>query len=310
MRNRDPFVDVQPEIADAIADGKGVVALESTIITHGMPFPDNAETALSVEKVIRDHGAVPSTIAILDGRLKIGLNSAEIDRLGQDKTVIKASRRDVAALLASRGSGGTTVSSTMLIAARAGLPIFATGGIGGVHRGAEETFDVSADIEELGRTPVAVVCAGAKSILDLPKTLEALETRGVPVWGYQTQELPAFFSRTSGLLLDRRFDSADELAKGIFTQRGLQFLQGILICNPVPEAMAMAPRTIDGYVEQALSEAKAQGIGGKEATPFLLRRINELTGGKSLSTNIALIRHNAALAAEIAMALARLDAEQ
>jgi pseudouridylate synthase len=310
MKNSDPYVDLQPEVADALADGRGLVALESTIITHGMPFPDNAETALLVEKIVRDHGAVPATIAILDGRLKVGLERAQIDRLGQDKSVIKASRRDVAALLAHGGSGGTTVSSTMLIAARAGLPIFATGGIGGVHRGAETSFDISADIEELGQTPVAVVCAGAKSILDLPKTLEALETRGVPVWGFKTDELPAFFSRTSGLKLDRRFETAETLAKGIHLQRQLQFPQGILICNPAPEPMALAPHTIDRFVEQALAEASALGIGGKEATPFLLGRINALTGGRSLSTNIALIQHNAALAAEIAMALALLEARR
>jgi pseudouridylate synthase len=307
MTKQAHLLDIAPEIAEALAEGRAVVALESTIITHGMPFPDNAETALAVEAVVREAGAVPATIAILDGRLKAGLTRGEIERLGQDKSVIKASRRDVAALIASGGSGGTTVSSTMLIAARAGIALFATGGIGGVHRGAEATFDISADIEELGRTPVAVICAGAKSILDLPKTLEALETRGVPVWGFGTDELPAFFSRSSGLKLDRRFDSAAELAGAIGVQRQLGFEQGILICNPVPHDMAMSSAVIDGFVDQAVAEAEAKGIGGKEATPFLLQRINELTGGKSLATNIALIRSNAALAASIAVALAALE---
>ena len=240
----DPFLDLSPEIADALQSGKPVVALESTIITHGMPFPDNAATALAVEAEIRAEGAIPATIAIIEGRLKAGLSAVQIERLGQDKTVIKASRRDVAALLAARGTGGTTVASTMLIAARAGIAVFATGGIGGVHRGAETTFDISADIEELRRTSVAVVCAGAKSILDLPKTLEALETRGVPVWGYGTDELPAFFARSSGLMLDRRFDTVQALAEAVHCQRALRFEQGVLICNPVPEAMAMPRSTI------------------------------------------------------------------
>jgi pseudouridylate synthase len=300
----DPFLSVAPEIAAALAEGRGVVALESTIITHGMPYPENVATALAVEADVRAEGAVPATIAIMNGRLKVGLAAEEIDRLGQDSSVVKASRRDVAALLASGKSGGTTVSATMLIAARAGLAIFATGGIGGVHRGAETSFDISADIEELGRTPVAVICAGAKSILDLPKTLEALETRGVPVWGFGVSELPAFFARSSGLPIDRRFDDAAELAAALAVQRRLGFPQGVLICNPPPEAMAMPRNVIDGHVEQALADAAAAGIGGKDATPFLLKRINELTGGASLRTNIALIRSNARLAARIAHSLA------
>ncbi len=302
-----PFLDIADEISEALAAKRAVVALESTIITHGMPFPENAETAVSVEAVVRARGAVPATIAILDGRLKVGLTRAEIDRLGQDRSVIKASRRDVAALLAAGGSGGATVASTMLIAAMAGIAVFATGGIGGVHRGAEETFDISADIEELGRTPVAVVCAGAKSILDLPKTLEALETRGVPVWGFGTDELPAFFARSSGLKLDRRFDDATSLAAAIRAQRQLGFAQGILICNPVPAEKAMPSAVINGHIGRALAEAAAAGIARKDVTPYLLKRINELTGGASLSTNIALIRNNAALAADIAIALAALE---
>jgi pseudouridylate synthase len=302
------LIAFSPDVEVALAARRPVVALESTIITHGMPYPENGETALAVEDVVRAAGAVPATIAIIGGKLKVGLTGREIDALAQDRTVAKASRRDVAALLASGRSGGTTVASTMLIAAMARIPIFATGGIGGVHRWAEDTFDISADIEELGRTPVTVVCAGAKSILDLPKTLEALETRGVPVWGYETDELPAFFARASGLKLDLRFDDTDALAKAIQLQRLLQFNQGILICNPVPQAMAMSREAIDGHVEAALAEAKAKGIGGKDATPFLLKRINELTGGASLRTNIALIKNNARLAAEIAVKLAGLSA--
>jgi pseudouridylate synthase len=297
---------LSPEIEAALAARKPIVALESTIITHGMPYPANGETALAVEAVVRAAGAVPATIAIMGGRLKVGLTANEVDALARDRHVAKASRRDVAVLLASGESGGTTVSATMLIAAIAGISIFATGGIGGVHRWAEETFDISADIEELGRTPVSVICAGAKSILDLPKTLEALETRGVPVWGYETDELPAFFARSSGLKLDRRFDSAVALAQALHFQKQLQFTQGVLICNPVPEAMAMTRQAIDGHVEAALAEAKSKGIGGKEATPFLLQRINELTGGASLKTNIALIKNNADLAAKVAVELARL----
>ncbi|MGL4240941.1 MAG: pseudouridine-5'-phosphate glycosidase, partial [Beijerinckiaceae bacterium] len=228
----------------------------------------------------------------------------DVERLGNDPHVKKASRRDVAAFLASGQAGGTTVASTMLIAARAGISVFATGGIGGVHRGAETSFDISADIEELARTQVLVVCAGAKSILDLPKTLEALETRGVPVWGFGTDELPAFFSRTSGLKLDRRFDAAADIARAARIQHGLGFPQGMLVCNPPPDDMALPRDLIDAYVEQALADSLAAGISGKDATPFLLKRVNELTGGRSLATNIALIRNNARLAGEIAVAMA------
>jgi pseudouridylate synthase len=296
------------EVEDALGAGRPVVALESTIITHGMPFPDNRDTAIAVEAIVRGEGATPATIAIMDGRLRVGLSAEEIDRLARGKAVSKASRRDVAALIASGEPGGTTVAATMLIAAAAGIPIFATGGIGGVHRWAEETFDISADIEELGRTPVSVICAGAKSILDLPKTLEALETRGVPVWGFGTDELPAFFACSSGLAIDRRFDDEAALARAIAAQRALGFMQGILICNPVPQSEAMPRALIDGMVERALNEAREKGIGGKEATPFLLQRINELTGGASLRTNIALIKNNAALSARVAIALARIEA--
>jgi pseudouridylate synthase len=298
------FLDISPDVADALRRGRPVVALESTIITHGMPWPQNAATARQVEDDVRAAGATPATIAILGGRMKVGLNPDEVERLGRDPAVRKASRRDVAAFLAGGQAGGTTVSATMLIAAMAGIPVFATGGIGGVHRGAETSFDISADIEELGRTPVLVVCAGAKSILDLPKTLEALETRGVPVWGYGTDELPAFFARSSGLTLDRRFDTPAAIAAAATVQRALGFPQGILVCNPPPDDVALPRAVIDGHVEQALADCAAAGVQGKDATPYLLKRINELTDGASLRTNIALIRSNARLASEIAVAMA------
>jgi pseudouridylate synthase len=297
------FLDIAPEIAAALAGERPVVALESTIITHGMPWPRNADTARQVEADVRGEGAVPATIAILDGKLKVGLGEADIARLGQDRAIAKATRRDVAALLAARAAGGTTVAATMLIAAMAGIRVFATGGVGGVHRGAETSFDISADIEELAKTPVLVVCAGGKSILDLPKTLEALETRGVPVWGYGVDELPAFFARSSGLKLDRRFDAPEEIAAAANVQRALGFPQGILVCNPPPEDVAMPRAIIDGVVEQALRDCRAAGVAGKDETPFLLKRIDELTGGASLAANIALVRSNARLAAAIARAL-------
>jgi pseudouridylate synthase len=298
------YLAISPEVRDALATGKAVVALESTIITHGMPWPQNAETAREVESDVRAEGAIPATIAILDGKLKVGLSADDIARLGQDPSVRKASRRDIAAFLASKQAGGTTVAATMLIAAMAGIGIFATGGVGGVHRGAETSFDISADIEELARTPVCVVCAGAKSILDLPKTLEALETRGVPVWGFGVDELPAFFSRSSGLMVDKRFDDPAAIAAAWLTQRGLGFPQGALVCNPPPEELALPNAVMDGFVDQALAEARAAGVVGKDETPFLLKRINDLTGGRSLAVNIALIRSNARLAARIARALA------
>jgi pseudouridine-5'-phosphate glycosidase len=304
MTQPSPLIDVAPEVAEALSAGRPVVALESTIITHGMPFPENAATALEVEAVVRGEGATPATIAIVGGRIKAGLSQAEIERLGRAEGVAKVSRRDVAALVAAGGDGGTTVAATMLIAHMVGVSVFATGGIGGVHRGAETTFDVSADLDELARTPVAVVCAGAKSILDLPKTLEALETRGVPVWGYGTDELPGFFTRGSGLRIDRRFDDVAAIARALHVQRALGLGQGVLICNPPPGELAMAREVVDHIVERALKEAEIQGVKGKGATPFLLERLNAMTGGESLRANIALIRSNAALAARIAIALA------
>jgi pseudouridine-5'-phosphate glycosidase len=306
QRHDNDLFAVAPEVRDAIAAGRPVVALESTIVTHGMPYPQNLETARAVEDIVRAEGAVPATIALIGGRIRIGLDAAELERLAAAEEVAKASRRDLAALLASKAAAGTTVAATMIAAARARIPIFATGGIGGVHRGAGETWDVSADLVELSRTPVAVVCAGAKSILDIAKTLEVLETHGVPVLGYRTDDFPAFFARTSGHGVHHRFDSPRELAEVIATQRRLGLETGMLIANPVPEAEALPRAAVEVQIEQACRDAEAAGVSGKELTPFLLARISELSGGQSLRANIALIKSNAALAAEIAVELARL----
>ncbi|MGN1017584.1 MAG: pseudouridine-5'-phosphate glycosidase, partial [Oscillospiraceae bacterium] len=280
---------------------KPVVALESTIISHGMPYPRNVETALLVEQTIRDNGAVPATIAIIGGRLKAGLSKDEIEYLGKAGTkVAKASRRDIAALVARKADGATTVTTTMMIAHMAGISIFATGGIGGVHRGAEVTMDISADLEELGNTPVMVVCAGAKSILDLGLTLEYLETKGVPVIGYGTDELPAFYTRHSGFGVDYRADSPEELAAMFKAQRGLGLKGGMLVTNPIPEEYSMDKAVIDAAIDQAIKEAAENGIKGKQTTPFLLAKVVELTGGDSLDSNIALVLNNARLAAKTA----------
>ena len=278
------------------------MALESTIISHGMPYPQNAETAKAVEEIIREEGAVPATIAVIGGRLKAGLSPDEIEYFGKKGTEInKASRRDLAMLVARGEDGATTVTTTMIIAHMAGIRVFATGGIGGVHRGAETSFDISADLEELAQTPVCVVCAGAKAILDLSLTLEYLETKGVPVIGYGTDELPAFYSRHSGLRVDFRCDTPEEIAKAFRAQLAMGFRGGMLVTNPVPEEYAMDGKGID---EEALLDAKAQGIKGKETTPFLLARIKDITGGDSLDTNIRLVYHNARLAARIAKSMA------
>ena len=300
------YLDILPEVAAALAEGKPVVALESTIISHGMPYPKNVETALRVEQTIRDNGAVPATIAVIGGRLKAGLGREEIEYLGKaGRAVAKASRRDLPALVARGADGATTVTTTMIIAHMAGIRIFATGGIGGVHRGAETTMDISADLEELAQTPVMVVCAGAKSILDLGLTLEYLETKGVPVIGYGTDELPAFYTRRSGFGVDYRADSPEELAAMFRAQRDLGYRGGMLVTNPIPEEYAMPKEVIDAAIEQALAECEAQGVRGKETTPFLLARVVELTGGESLESNIRLVLNNAALAARTACALAR-----
>jgi len=300
------LLDLSPEVAGARAGKKPIVALESTIITHGMPYPHNVETARSVEDAVRGAGAVPATIAVIGGRFRVGLNAEEIERLGQlTGGVVKASRRDLAAVAARKGSAGTTVAATMFIADAAGLEIFATGGIGGVHRGAEQTFDISADLVELARTRVAVVCAGAKSILDIEKTLEFLETQGVAIVGYRCDQFPAFYARSSGFKLEHRCDGLHDLARMIRLQRDIG-PGGLLIANPIPDAHALEEAAIEERIAEAVAEAKAQGVGKKEATPFLLKRVVELTGGRSLEANIALIKNNAILAAQAAAELAKL----
>ena len=296
------YLDINPEVAEAIASGKPVVALESTIISHGMPYPQNVETALNVERIIRENGAVPATIAVIGGRLKAGLTAEEIEYFGKKgQAIAKASRRDLAVLCARGEDGATTVTTTMIIAHMAGIRFFATGGIGGVHRGAETTMDISADLEELAQTPVMVVCAGAKSILDLGLTLEYLETKGVPGIGFGTNELPAFYTRQSGFGVDYRIDTAQELANAFRVQNELGFKGGMLVTNPIPEEYAMPLDTINAAIDQAIAECNAKGIKGKQTTPFLLARVAELTGGNSLASNIQLVYNNAKLAAQTAV---------
>ncbi len=298
---QNPYLDISPEVAAALAAGKPVVALESTIISHGMPYPQNVQTALQVEAIVRENGAVPATIAILGGRLKAGLTPEEIEYFGKKGTAIhKASRRDLAVLCARGEDGATTVATTMIIAHMAGIRFFATGGIGGVHRGAETTMDISADLEELAQTPVMVVCAGAKSILDLGLTLEYLETKGVPVIGYGTQELPAFYTRKSGFPVDYRLDRPEELAAAFTAQQKMGLKGGMLVTNPIPEEYSMDPQLINAAIDRALAECTEKGIHGKETTPFLLARVAQITGGDSLASNIQLVFNNAALAARTA----------
>ena len=302
-----PYLDVSPEVAAALAAGKPVVALESTIISHGMPYPQNVETALQVESIIRDNGAVPATIAILGGRLKAGLSHDEIEYLGKKgQAVNKASRRDLAVLVARGEDGATTVTTTMIIAHMAGIQVFATGGIGGVHRGAETTMDISADLEELAHTPVMVVCAGAKSILDLGLTLEYLETHGVPVIGYGTEELPAFYTRKSGFKVDYRIDTPADLAKAFYVKQDMGLGGGMLVTNPIPEAFSMDADVINKAIDEAVAEANRLGNHGKETTPFLLAKIKDLTGGDSLASNIQLVYNNAKVAARTAGELCKL----
>ncbi|MGB0136007.1 MAG: pseudouridine-5'-phosphate glycosidase [Flavobacteriales bacterium] len=299
-----PPLDLAPEVAKALDAGRAVVALESTIIAHGMPYPQNVETARTLQEIIRAEGAVPATIAVMGGKYKVGLNHEELHALATAESVRKLSRRDVPLALTSGEIGATTVASTMIIAAAAGIRLFATGGIGGVHRGAEYTFDVSADLTELRQTSVAVVSAGAKAILDLPKTLEMLETFGVPVLGVGTDEFPAFYSRTSGLGVDARMDAPEEIAAFLKAKWSAGLEGGVLIANPVPESDALDAGAIESTIASAIAEAEAAGIGGKQLTPFLLRRITELTAGQSLVSNVALVKNNARLAARIAVALA------
>ncbi len=302
------YLDVAPEVSEAIKNGKPVVALESTIISHGMPYPKNVETALNVEQVIRDNGAIPATIAIIGGRLKAGLSRDEIEYLGKTgQAVTKVSRRDLPIIVSKGMDGATTVATTMIISAMAGIKIFATGGIGGVHRGAETTMDISADLEELAMTPVMVVCAGAKAILDLGLTLEYLETKGVPVIGYGTEELPAFYSRKSGFGVDYRLDTPEELANAFYVKQALGMKGGMLVTNPIPEEYAMPDDVINQAIDQAIQEQNEKGIKGKASTPFLLARVCELTGGDSLESNIQLVYNNAMVAAKTAVELSKLN---
>lgn len=304
------YLDISPEVQHALNHGLPIVALESTIISHGMPYPQNVATALQVEAEVRAHGAVPATIAIVDGRLKAGLSTEHIEALGRGgRDVVKVSRRDIPFIVAAGTTGATTVASTMVIAAMAGISVFATGGIGGVHRNAQQSFDVSADLQELAQTPVAVVCAGAKSILDLGLTLEYLETHGVPVVGYRTHKLPAFFTQDSAFSVDYRLDSSLEIAKVLHAKWAMSLKGGMVIANPIPAEFAMPRAAIDAAIEQALEEAEQQGVGGKESTPFLLARVCELTGGDSLAANIQLVLNNARLACAVASDLGKLRAQ-
>ena len=297
---------ISPAVKAALMAGEPVVALESTIISHGMPYPQNVETALRVEETVRQAGAVPATIAVIGGKLKAGLTASEIEYLGKKGTAVaKASRRDLSVLVARGTDGACTVATTMIIAHLAGIRVFATGGIGGVHRGAETTMDISADLEELGRTPVLVVCAGAKAILDLGLTLEYLETKGVPVIGYGTEELPAFYTRTSGFKVDYRLDTPEEIANAFRAQQEMGLGGGMLVANPIPEAYSMDPARINAAIDQAVADARRLGIHGKETTPYLLARVKDLTGGDSLSANIQLVLNNARLAAHIAKSLVK-----
>jgi pseudouridine-5'-phosphate glycosidase len=297
------FLQFPPEVQAARAVGKPIVALESTIISHGMPYPQNVQTAREVEQVIRDAGAVPATIAIIDGKICIGLSDEQLEVLGNSSDALKVSRRDLAYVLAQKKLGATTVAATMICAQLAGIEVFVTGGIGGVHRGAETSFDISADLQELAQTSVAVVCAGVKSILDIGLTLEYLETHGVPVLSVGQPGFPAFFTRDSGFQADFQIDAADEQARFIRTKWQLGLQGGVVVSNPVPAAMAMESGEIDAIIGQALAEADQQGVKGKAVTPFLLARIKELTGGRSLATNIALVKHNALVGAQLAVAL-------
>jgi pseudouridylate synthase len=305
--NINSYVEYSEEVKEAKSKGKAIVALESTIISHGMPYPQNVKTAREVEDIIRLKGAVPATIAILNGKIKIGLSQEELEYLGQATDVIKASRRDIPYILASRKDGATTVAATMICAELADIPVFVTGGIGGVHRNAEVTMDISADLEELAVSNVAVVCAGAKSILDIGLTLEYLETKGVPVLGYGTNSLPAFYTRSSPYSVNYKVESAEETACILKAKWELGLGGGVVVANPIPEEDAMDEHEMDRIIEAALKEADVQQIKGKEATPFLLGKVKELTDGKSLTANISLVKHNAHIGAEIAVQYAELS---
>jgi pseudouridine-5'-phosphate glycosidase len=301
------YLFILPEVQAALDAGRPVVALESTIIAHGMPYPDNVTTAKLVESVIRDHGAVPATIAIMNGVCKVGLTEAELEDIARAPHVAKVSRRDIGHVISTKTLGATTVASTMYIASLAGIKVFVTGGIGGVHRGGETTMDISADLEELSQTGVAVVCAGAKSILDLPLTLEVLETKGVPVIGYQTDVLPAFYTKESDIEIPIRMDSPVDIAALMNAHWNVGIPSGVLIANPIPDAYSMSKQTIDHAIEKAIQEAKDKGITGKEVSPFLLSAIKEITGGSSLKANIELVLNNAKLGSQIAIAYQKLQ---
>lgn len=300
------YLHIHPEVKKALSEGQPVVALESTIISHGMPYPKNVEMAKTVSKIIRENGAIPATIAIIDGVLKVGLTTEEIEFLGTSKDVVKASRRDLPFIIAKKLNGATTVATTMILANLAGIKVFATGGIGGVHRGAQETFDISADLQELANTNVAVICAGAKSILDIGLTLEYLETNGVPVVGFGADEFPAFYTRKSGFGVDYRVDSSMEVAKALKAKWDLDLKGGMVIGNPIPEEFEMDYDTITNAIETALKEAEENNITGKKVTPFLLDKVKTITAGKSLESNIELVYNNAKIAAQIAKDLSDL----
>jgi pseudouridine-5'-phosphate glycosidase len=297
------YMDIQPEVRDALASGGAVVALESTVISHGLPYPDNVQTAAAMEAAVRRNGAVPATIGLLDGRIVVGMGAGQIERLAQDQHVAKVSRADFGPVLAAKQAGATTVAATMMVSAAAGIRVFATGGIGGVHRGAQTTFDISADLAELSRSPVAVVCAGPKAVLDIGLTLEVLETLGVPVIGFGSQELPAFYSRESGFTLHYSARSAGELAQMVRMHWELQLPSGVLIANPPPVDVALARDRVEGLIAEALAGAEEKGVRGKAVTPFLLSYLAELSGGETLRVNVALLRNNAELAARVAVAL-------
>ncbi|MCE9676903.1 pseudouridine-5'-phosphate glycosidase [Paraclostridium bifermentans] len=300
------YLNVHPEVKKALAEGLPVVALESTIISHGMPYPKNIEMAKTVSKIIRENGAIPATIAIIDGVLKVGLTTEEIEFLGTSKDVVKASRRDLPFIISKKLNGATTVATTMILANLAGVKVFATGGIGGVHRGAQETFDISADLQELANTNVAVICAGAKSILDIGLTLEYLETNGVPVVGFETEEFPAFYTRKSGFGVDYKVESSLEVASALKAKWDLNLKGGMVIGNPIPKEFEMDYDTINNAIESALKEADKKNIAGKKVTPFLLDRVKTITDGKSLDANIELVYNNAKVAAQIAKDLSEL----
>jgi len=300
------YLDIKPEVLEALNEGKAVVALESTIISHGMPYPENVETAKKVEEIVRNEGAVPATIAILNGRIKVGLTAEELEYLGKSKNVVKTSRRDIPFVISKKLDGGTTVAATMIIASLAGIKVFATGGIGGVHRKAQETFDISADLQELASTNVAVICAGPKSILDIGLTLEYLETNGVPVVGFGTDELPAFYTRKSGFKVDYRIDTAEELARAIKVKWDLGLNGGLVIGNPIPEEYEIDHEMINKAIDEAVEEAERTGIKGKEITPFLLSKVKEITKGDSLKANIQLVYNNAKVASQLAVELSKL----